>query len=66
MHYVDGMPYDALSELLDVSVSALKMRALRAREALNAVLAEGDVTGTGSSSSLLSGAVSRPELRGKR
>lgn len=66
MHYVDGMPYDAMADLLDVSVSAIKMRALRAREALNAALEDGNVTGTGSSSSLYSGAVSRPELRGKR
>jgi RNA polymerase sigma-70 factor (ECF subfamily) len=40
MHYVDGMPYDVISELLGVSVSALKMRALRAREALSAALRE--------------------------
>jgi RNA polymerase sigma-70 factor (ECF subfamily) len=52
MHYVDGMPYDTMAELLDVSVSALKMRALRAREALNAALDEGNVTGDGSSSSI--------------
>src|SRR5262245_52008242 len=30
MHYVEGMSYDAMAELLDASVSALKMRALRA------------------------------------
>ena len=52
MHYVDGMPYETIAELLDVSVSALKMRALRAREALNAALEEGNVTGTRSPSSL--------------
>jgi RNA polymerase sigma-70 factor, ECF subfamily len=52
MHYVDGMPYEAMAELLDVSVSALKMRALRAREALNAVLRDGNVTADGSRSSV--------------
>lgn len=52
MHYVDGMPYEAMSELLDVSVSALKMRALRAREALNAALRDGNVTHTRPSSSV--------------
>jgi RNA polymerase sigma-70 factor, ECF subfamily len=44
MHYVDGVPYEEMAELMSVSVSALKMRALRAREALGAVLAEADVT----------------------
>ena len=52
MHYVDGMSYDAMAELLDVSVSALKMRALRAREALRAALRHGDVTDKASVSSL--------------
>lgn len=51
MHYVDGMPYEAMSELFDVSVSALKMRALRAREALSAALRE-QVTEEAASSSL--------------
>jgi RNA polymerase sigma-70 factor (ECF subfamily) len=44
MHYVEGMPYDAMAELLDVSTSALKMRALRARQALSAVFGQRDVT----------------------
>ena len=52
LHYVDGMPYDRMAELLDVSVSALKMRALRAREALTAVITEADVTGGPPASSL--------------
>jgi RNA polymerase sigma-70 factor (ECF subfamily) len=52
MHYVDGMPYEAMADLLDVSVSALKMRSLRAREALGAVLRDADVTGDGPVSSL--------------
>ena len=52
MHYVDGMSYDAMAELLDVSVSALKMRALRAREALRSALRPGDVTDKASVSSL--------------
>jgi len=45
MHYVDGMPYETMAELLDASVSALKMRALRAREALSSALRQGHVTG---------------------
>jgi RNA polymerase sigma-70 factor (ECF subfamily) len=45
MHYVDDMPYETMSELLDVSVSALKMRTLRAREALKSALRQADVTG---------------------
>jgi RNA polymerase sigma-70 factor (ECF subfamily) len=52
MHYVDGMPYEAMAELLDASVSALKMRTLRAREALSSVLRHADVTGDASASSL--------------
>lgn len=44
MHYVDGMSYEAMAELLDASVSALKMRALRAREALGSALREANVT----------------------
>jgi RNA polymerase sigma-70 factor (ECF subfamily) len=52
LHYVDGMPYDRMAELLDVSVSALKMRALRAREALTAAINEADVTGGPPASSL--------------
>jgi RNA polymerase sigma-70 factor (ECF subfamily) len=43
LRYVDEVPYDEMAELLDASVSALKMRVLRAREALAAVLT-GDVT----------------------
>ncbi len=38
MHYVDGMPYENMAALLGVSVSAVKMRALRAREALSTAL----------------------------
>jgi RNA polymerase sigma-70 factor, ECF subfamily len=44
MHYVDGVPYETMAELLDASVSALKMRALRAREALSLALKDGNVT----------------------
>lgn len=44
MHYVEGMPYDAMAELLDASTSAVKMRALRARQALSAVFGGRDVT----------------------
>ena len=52
MHYVDGMPYEAMAELLDASASALKMRALRARQALSAALRRTNVTGGPSISSL--------------
>ena len=52
MHYVDGVPYETMAELLDASVSALKMRALRAREALSTALRDGNVTGESSVSSI--------------
>jgi RNA polymerase sigma-70 factor (ECF subfamily) len=45
MHYVNGLPYDTMADLLDVSVSALKMRVLRAREQLQGTLEAGKVTG---------------------
>ena len=51
MHYVDGMPYEAMAEVLDVSISALKMRTLRARETMTAVL-RGRVTAPPAVSSL--------------
>ena len=44
MHYVEDFPYETMAELLDAKVSALKMRVLRAREALSAALREGEVT----------------------
>jgi len=50
MHYVDGMPYDAIAELLDVSLSAVKMRALRARDALSSALRDEVTAGPWSSS----------------
>ena len=52
MHYVDGVPYETMAELLDASVSALKMRALRAREALSAALRKPDVTAGAPGSSM--------------
>jgi len=52
MHYVDGVPYETMAELLDASVSALKMRALRAREALTSALRQTNVTGGSPVSSL--------------
>ena len=52
LHYVEEMPYEAMAELLDASVSALKMRVLRAREALRVALQEADVTHQPSGSSL--------------
>ena len=45
LKHVDGRSYDEMSQLLGVSVSALKMRVLRAREALQALLT---ATGEGS------------------
>ena len=45
MHYVDEIPYETMAELLDASVRALKMRTLRAREALRSALRQADVTG---------------------
>lgn len=45
MHYVEGLPYEAMAELVDASVSALKMRVLRAREALGDALRGRHVTG---------------------
>ncbi len=44
MHYVEGEPYARMAERLDASVSALKMRVMRAREALAALLQRPDVT----------------------
>jgi len=44
MHYVDGLEYESMADVLDVSVSALKMRALRARQELSAALRTPDVT----------------------
>lgn len=38
MHHVQDMPYEAMAELLGASVSALKMRVSRAREALASAL----------------------------
>jgi RNA polymerase sigma-70 factor (ECF subfamily) len=52
MHYVDGMPYETMAELLGTSVSAMKMRALRAREMLSAQLRRDDVTGAPGASSV--------------
>jgi len=47
MHHVEGVPYDEMAELLDASISALKMRVMRARETLAASLRAREVTGTG-------------------
>jgi RNA polymerase sigma-70 factor (ECF subfamily) len=52
MHYVDGVPYETMAEQLDASVSALKMRAMRAREALCSALKGQDVTDGSSVSSV--------------
>ena len=52
MHYVDGMPYETMASLLDASVSALKMRVHRARQALSAALRGSSVTDEPPKSSL--------------
>ena len=52
MHYVDGMPYETMASLLGASVSALKMRAQRARHALSVALRENNVTDEPPGSSL--------------
>jgi RNA polymerase sigma-70 factor (ECF subfamily) len=44
MHYVEELPYETMAELLGASVSALKMRVLRARDTLAAALRNKDVT----------------------
>ena len=44
MHYVHGLSYEDMAVRLDASVSALKMRVLRAREALAGALRERQVT----------------------
>jgi RNA polymerase sigma-70 factor (ECF subfamily) len=44
MHYVEDVPYETMAELLDAKVSALKMRVMRAREALSAALQGPEVT----------------------
>jgi RNA polymerase sigma-70 factor (ECF subfamily) len=44
MHYVEEVPYETMADLSGVSVSALKMRVLRARESLGAALSGGHVT----------------------
>src|SRR5678815_528469 len=44
MHYVEELPYETMADLLGASVSALKMRVLRARDTLGTVLRHKDVT----------------------
>jgi len=52
MHYVDEMPYETMASLLDASVSALKMRAQRARQAMSKALGGNNVTDEPPESSL--------------
>jgi RNA polymerase sigma-70 factor (ECF subfamily) len=47
LKHVDGLSYEEMAERLDASVSALKMRVLRAREALQALLTGVEEPGTG-------------------
>lgn len=51
MHYVEQVPYDVMAEVLEASVSALKMRVWRARDTLIAALQAQDVTPGAASSS---------------
>jgi len=44
MHYVEELPYETMADLLEASMSALKMRVARARETLSSVLNERKVT----------------------
>jgi RNA polymerase sigma-70 factor, ECF subfamily len=44
MHYVEGVPYDEMAGLIGASVSALKMRVLRARDTLSVELRKREVT----------------------
>lgn len=44
MHYLEQISYETMAELLDAKVSTLKMRVMRAREALTAALRPQDVT----------------------
>lgn len=44
LHHVEGLPYESMADLLDASVSALKMRVQRAREGLASTLRNRDVT----------------------
>jgi RNA polymerase sigma-70 factor, ECF subfamily len=44
MHHVEGLSYEDMSDLLGASVSALKMRVLRARDALASALRQPRVT----------------------
>jgi DNA-directed RNA polymerase specialized sigma24 family protein len=44
MHHVEGFSYETMAELLNASMSALKMRVLRARGALSAALQNRKVT----------------------
>lgn len=44
LHYVEGVRYETMAELLHASVSALKMRVLRARDVLGTALQRREVT----------------------
>jgi len=44
MHYVEELPYETMADLLGASVSALKMRVLRARDTLSDALRRKHVT----------------------
>ena len=36
LHYIEDLPYEAISEILGISVGAVRLRAMRARKALQA------------------------------
>jgi len=45
MHEIEGVPYEEIGEALDLAAGAVRMRALRARERLRALLARGSRAG---------------------
>jgi len=59
MHYVEELPYETMADLLGASVSALKMRVLRARDMLSETLRTRNVTVPSPHSSLV-----QAQLRG--
>lgn len=65
LHYVDDMPYERIAEELRVSVSAVKMRALRARQALAQAMRRPRVTRAAGSSSVVGSPIgnARPATR---
>lgn len=63
MHYVEEVPYETMAERLGASVSALKMRVLRAREVLATALQAHHVTPASGRSSFIQTPVKRQGWR---